>query len=81
MLDTPEASGSDSGGLRTRGYVHGLRGRIRHTAEGAKEFGQKGHGKVRRNNQKEEREELQIVGSDVCDKKEGFTLLVSYYVL
>ena len=65
VLDTPEASGSDSGGLRARRHVHGLRGRIRHTAEGAKEFSQKGHGQVRRDDQKEEREELQFGGGDV----------------
>jgi hypothetical protein len=65
VLDAPETSCGDSGGLRTRGHVHGLRGRIRHTAEWAKEFSQKGHGKVRRDDQNEEREELQIGGSVV----------------
>jgi hypothetical protein len=64
VFDTPETSRSDRGGLRARRHIHGLRGRIRHTAEGAEEFGQKGHGKVRRGNQNEEREELQIGGSD-----------------
>ena len=80
VLDTPETSGSNSGGLRARRHVHGLRGRIRHTAEGAKELSQKGHGQVRCDDQKEEREELQFGGSEVCDKKGRFTLLVSYYV-
>lgn len=52
-------------------------GRVRHTAERAEEFGQKGHGKVGYDDQKEEREELQI-GRD--NGEVYFGVQLCYYV-
>jgi hypothetical protein len=82
VLDAPETSCGNGRGLRTRGYVHGLCGRIRHTAEGAEEFGQKGHGKVGEEDEEEDCKELQIgVVWGVCTIRENYFGKDSFVVL
>jgi hypothetical protein len=50
VFHTPKTSCGYRGGLRTGGYVHRSGGAIGHCAERAEEFGQKGHGEVRKKN-------------------------------
>jgi hypothetical protein len=40
VLDAPEASCGDGGGLRARRHGHGCGGAVGHCGEGAEEFGQ-----------------------------------------
>jgi hypothetical protein len=65
VLDTPKTSCSDGGSLRARGRVHGCGGGVGHCAEGAEEFGQKGHGEVGEGYEEEEAEELQFEGLEL----------------
>jgi len=76
VLDAPETSCGNGRGLRTRGYVHGLCGRIRHTAERAEEFSQKGHGKVGEEDEEEDCKELQIGVVLGCFAQQGRITLV-----
>jgi hypothetical protein len=62
VLDAPETAGCDGGGLRACGHVHRGCGGVGHAAEGAEEFGQKGHGEVGEEDEEEGAEDLQVGG-------------------